>query len=139
MCDIRYFTVQCAVQCAIFYGGECEILDISRCIVRYQILYSGECYILQWRVLYLICAISDILQWRVCVGAIFYNGDGECLGWLGSVRGTGGGRTNGYHDDDDDRDNNDHNDDRDDNDHQHDHRALVHLSSLFMFFTDRVL
>ena len=48
VCDIRYFTVQCAVQCAIFYGGECEILDISRCSVRYQILYSGECTAVQY-------------------------------------------------------------------------------------------
>ena len=79
------------------------------------------------------CAISDTLQWRVCVGAIFYNGDGECLGWLGSVRGTGGGRTNGYHDDDDDRGDDDHNDDRDDDDcdnlNDDHHHVLFHLSS----------
>ena len=128
MCDIRYFTVQCAVQCAIFHGVVCDILW---CNVQYQIFYSpmcgAMCNISQCSVLYftLECEISDISQWRVCGGAIFYNGDGECLGWLGSVRGTGGGRTNGYHDNDDDRYNNDHDDNRD----YHDRHALFHLAS----------
>ena len=54
----------------------------------------------------------------MCGGAIFYNGDGECLGWLGSVR-EQEGEEHGSDNNDDDRENSDHNDDRDDDDHHH--------------------